>query len=112
MYDEKLASELASKGYSKSQIAAKCGVSYSTIANRLKVKKSPFRHSCSSDHTRFGARVSSVMIDKDISVKALCVRSGLHHTIISRTLTGSQDIRFSEMIRIAKGLEVDLKELF
>lgn len=111
MFDEKLALELVKKGYNKSQIAAKLGVSYSTVANRLKIKKSPIRHSCSRYHTRFGARVSEVMVDKSVSVRVLSYRSGIHSTVISRILTGSQDARFSEMIRIAESLEVDLRDL-
>jgi transcriptional regulator with XRE-family HTH domain len=112
MFDEKLAQALVEEGFGKAQIAAKLGVSYSTVANNLKVKKSAVRKTCSKDHVRFGARVSELMVDKNYGVKLLSEKSGLHIAVISRILTGSQDVRFSEMIRLAEALGVDLKKLF
>lgn len=111
MFDETLALKLANEGYNKSQIAAKLGVSYSTVANNVKVEKKVFKKPCSVNHLRFGAKVSDIMVDKNINVKTLSLRSGIHTTTLSRILRGYQDVRYSEMLRITNALQIDLKDL-
>ncbi len=113
MFDLEKAKELAKQGYGKQQIASKLGCSYSYLTSKLpSLGVRPFMLSCSLLHTRFGARVAEILVDRGYTVKTLSVKSGLHHTVISRILTGRQDIRLSEMDRIAKALDVDLKSLF
>lgn len=112
MFDEKIALEMAAKGYSKQLIAAKLGCAYSTVSSVVKkVKKSPMRATVSLLHSKLGSRISEILVEKNLTVKQLCFRSGLHASVVSRILTGSQDVRLSEIQRIAKALNVDIKLL-
>lgn len=111
--------DFAKEGYSYAQIASKLGVTYSVVWKVLKGENvvctlketQPKRKPCSELHTRIGVRISSLMTDKGIELKPLSVYTGLHISVLRRALYGAQDLRVSDLEKIATALNVKITKL-
>lgn len=60
----------------------------------------------------FGRHVQELRKRLGISQEELAFRTGFHRTYIGMIERGERNITLSNLIRLAKGLEVDVKELF
>jgi len=60
----------------------------------------------------FGERVKSIRRLKGYSQEQLAERAHLHRTYIGMIERGEKNITLKNIYRIAKGLDVEIKELF
>jgi len=61
---------------------------------------------------KFGNRLESLRIEKDISYRKLAQRCGIDHSNISKIAKGEINIQLSTVFELSKALEVHPKELF
>ncbi|MDD3026465.1 MAG: helix-turn-helix transcriptional regulator [Erysipelotrichaceae bacterium] len=60
----------------------------------------------------FGAQVRRIRIGKNISQEELGFRSGLSKNYISDVERGARNVSLQTIEKIARGLEIPIKELF
>lgn len=60
----------------------------------------------------FGVQVRRIRIEKNISQEELGFRSGLSKNYISDVERGSRNVSLQTIEKIARGLEIPIKELF
>lgn len=61
---------------------------------------------------KFGKRVSSLRMEKGITQEELSFRSGLNRTYVGEIERGEKNASVVTIDKLAKGLNVRLKELF
>ncbi|HOW51478.1 MAG TPA: helix-turn-helix transcriptional regulator [bacterium] len=62
--------------------------------------------------TRFGARLRQLRKEKELSQEQLMMATGIHRTYISEVERGIRNISLLNIEKIAKALEVDIRDLF
>lgn len=62
--------------------------------------------------TQFGHRIKSLRLAKGFSQEQLADRAFLHRTYIGMIERGEKNLTLKNIYRLAKALEVDVKELF
>ncbi len=60
----------------------------------------------------FGQRVQKLRTDKHLSQEQLAEAAGLHRTYIGMVERAERNISLKNIARIARALQVDMKELF
>jgi transcriptional regulator with XRE-family HTH domain len=60
---------------------------------------------------RFAANLRALRREKNLSQEQLAAATGLHPTEISRLERGLREPRLGTIVRLAKGLKVDVKSL-
>lgn len=61
---------------------------------------------------RFGQRVQKLRTDKHLSQEQLAEAAGLHRTYIGMVERAERNISLKNIAKIARALQVDMKELF
>lgn len=61
---------------------------------------------------RFGKKVREIRRKMGYSQEELAHRSGLHRNYVSDTERGTRNVSLKAVEKFAKGLEVDIKDLF
>ena len=61
---------------------------------------------------RFGQRVQMLRTDKHLTQEQLAEAAGLHRTYIGMVERAERNISLKNIARIARALQVDMKELF
>ena len=61
---------------------------------------------------RFGQRVQLLRTDKHLSQEQLAEAAGLHRTYIGMVERAERNISLKNIAKIARALQVDMKELF
>jgi len=63
-------------------------------------------------HIKVGKRIQEIRTDKNLSQQDLAANCNYEKSYMSRIEAGKTDARLSTYNKIAKGLDVDLMELF
>ena len=65
----------------------------------------------SSIHSRFGANLRKIRLDKSISQEGLADLAGLHRTYISSVERGERNVTLETVEKLAKALGVSMSKL-
>jgi transcriptional regulator with XRE-family HTH domain len=61
---------------------------------------------------RFGRRLRQLRLERRLSQEELAFRAGLHRTYVSSAERGERNVALVNLERLAKALNVDIRELF
>lgn len=60
----------------------------------------------------FGKRIQVLRKNRGLSQEELAFKAGFHRTYIGMIERGERNISLSNLVKLAKGLETDIKDLF
>ena len=61
---------------------------------------------------KFGNKIRKLRLQLNISQEELSFRAGLHRNFVSDAERGKRNVSLKAITKFAKGLDVDIKELF
>jgi len=60
---------------------------------------------------KFGIHLRSLRVERDLSLRELALKAELNHNKIGLIESGNTDLQLTTIFKLAKGLEIEPKEL-